>query len=457
MKYKENVIPGGAHSLVENSDDVLLEIFQSMLLSQNLKEPDKVWEIGVGYPAFMFILSLLTNNEVLGTDVGETFNQIALTAKTFMNTKIVCSKSIQEKITNQPKPQQITNPQKSQTIKRKTISTSSDEDEDNKSDKKVRATPVVDLINDKNETKDNLNSTGEKEIIRLYNISLSESVMKRLGPGEWLDDSLIDVSLKVSLTNVSRELQKKVMIYSTHFYSKLIGLKDNNNKGSKEFCIDNIKYENVNTWNKNISFFELKLACFPINILNGHWNLCVILRPDKFSLLIDNPKLTRHQNEFRIILMDSARSIITRKTQSDAFYMENILQNMLKYTLQVSNTNIKYNYQLLIYNLLKEYKNKIKPSMTEEELLISEKRFEGQQILCWYSKLSQQQNGFDCGVYVIKYFEKVLEYLTKVEADGTIKDPKQFLDKDDLLTPYEVTDKRKELLKYFNNLAENKL
>lgn len=456
MKYKENVLPGGAHSLVENSDDVLLEIFQSMLLSQNLKEPDKVWEIGVGYPAFMFILSLLTNNEVLGTDVGETFNQIALTAKTFMNTKIVCSKSIQEKITNQPKPQQITNPQKSQTIKRKTISASSDEDEDNKSDKKVRATPVTDLINE-NETKDNLNSTGEKAIICLYNIPLSESDMKRLGPGKWLNDSLIDVSLQVSLTNFSRELQKKVMIYSTYFYSKLIGLKDNNNKGSKEFCIDNIKYENVNTWNKNISFFELKLACFPINILNGHWNLCVILRPDKFSLLIDNPKLTRHQNEFRIIIMDSALSIITRKTQSDAFYMENILQNMLKYTLQVSNTNIKYNYQLLIYNLLKEYKNKIKPSMTEDELLTSEKSFINKHMLCCYSKLSQQQNGFDCGVYVIRYFETVLEYLTKVGADGTKEDPKKFLDRNDLLKADEVTYKRRELLKNFNNLAENKL
>ena len=427
-----------------------------MMISPNLEEPDKVWEIGVGYPALMFILSLLTNNEVLGTDVGETFNQIALTAKTFMN-----SKTNQEKITNKPKPQQITNHVKPETTtqpKRKKTIITSDDDDDNKSDKKVKTDPVIDLEN-QNETKDTIKSTGEKEIICLYNISLSESDMKRLGPGKWLNDNLINVSLKHSLTKFSNKLQEKSVIYSTQFYSKLIGLKDNSNNGFDEFRIDNIIYKNVNRWNKNIDFFDMKLLCFPINILNKHWNLCVILRPDKFSLLIDNPNLTRHENEFRIIIMDSARSMIALRPQRDAFYMENILQNMLKYTLQVSNTNIKYKCQLLIYNLLKEYKNKIKPSMTEDELLISEKRFQGQHILCCYAKLSQQQNGFDCGVYVIKYFEKVLEYLTMQHfgGDGTIQDPKNFLDQNDLLTPVEVTKKRRELINYFNVLAENKL
>jgi hypothetical protein len=79
-RYSNNLLPGGSHSLIQNSNDVLVDLFKSMEISAGR---EKVWEIGVGYPFLMFVLSILTKSEVLGTDINETFSQLVLIAKTY--------------------------------------------------------------------------------------------------------------------------------------------------------------------------------------------------------------------------------------------------------------------------------------------------------------------------------------------------------------------------------------
>jgi hypothetical protein len=91
------LLPGGSHSIIQNKNDVLVDLFKSMEIS---KRGEKVWEIGVGYPFLMFILSILTNSEVLGTDIDETFSQLVLIAKEYSKniqvSSVVTTASVQQ-------------------------------------------------------------------------------------------------------------------------------------------------------------------------------------------------------------------------------------------------------------------------------------------------------------------------------------------------------------------------
>ena len=89
------MLPGGSHSIIQNENGILVELFKSMEIYTGSR--DRVWEIGVGYPFLMFTLSILTKSEVVGTDIADTFSQLVLIAKTY-------SKNIQVSISNQQPP-----------------------------------------------------------------------------------------------------------------------------------------------------------------------------------------------------------------------------------------------------------------------------------------------------------------------------------------------------------------
>jgi sentrin-specific protease 7 len=92
--------------------------------------------------------------------------------------------------------------------------------------------------------------------------------LKRLEPGVYFNDSLIDLKIKYLINQLTDEAKKtKIHAFSCLFYAKLTELRD-----------PKAAHDLVCRWTKNINLFDLDFILFPINSSN-HWSLCVIVRP----------------------------------------------------------------------------------------------------------------------------------------------------------------------------------
>lgn len=89
----------------------------------------------------------------------------------------------------------------------------------------------------------------------------------RLEEGQWLNDSLIEFSLRY-VQGQRPQLRKDVYIFNTYFYASLTG---NTGKSSKNA----INYEAVRRWTSKIKLFEYNYVVVPIN-KNLHWYLAII-------------------------------------------------------------------------------------------------------------------------------------------------------------------------------------
>lgn len=332
-KYSENLIPGGSHSLVANSEDILVDIFDQINFLK--KNSDKVWEIGMGYPAVSFILSLLTGSEVIGTDIGETFKQLILIAKEYTKSrhnsksKIFKSKTTKSdnegtisKTNEEPNPNPNLNTALNKRIGKKIIVFSSDE-EDQKT-KTLKSTII-----------DSTTTTLDKsKPFVLFNAYLNISVLDKLNPKTWLNDEIINASLLLTLYEEHSNLIDKVKVFNTFFYNKLIRYSTDFPKNFYPW--NEIFYADVSKWGSKMypSIFNSEIAIIPINITNTHWNMCILLHPDKLSMLIEKQSPSNENNEFCILLLDSSLKF-SKSRYRDAFHPDGIIDNILSYIFEV--------------------------------------------------------------------------------------------------------------------------
>jgi Ulp1 family protease len=108
-----------------------------------------------------------------------------------------------------------------------------------------------------------------------YNALLQDAItifngdLKRLGPGEYLNDNLIDLQIKYCLrTALSEQLQARVHAFNCQFYTRLTTYPSNLHSG----------YELVARWTKNIDLFDRDFVLIPVNY-SYHWSLAVVVRP----------------------------------------------------------------------------------------------------------------------------------------------------------------------------------
>ncbi|KAI0081593.1 hypothetical protein K474DRAFT_1768509 [Panus rudis PR-1116 ss-1] len=101
-------------------------------------------------------------------------------------------------------------------------------------------------------------------------VHLSNGDLRRLGPGEYLNDTLIEFGLKLwlhELRDKQPELADQVHVFSSFFYKKL-------NVRNKEQG-----YQSVRKWTAKIDLFKKKYIIVPINE-HLHWYLAVICFPE---------------------------------------------------------------------------------------------------------------------------------------------------------------------------------
>ncbi|KAG6841694.1 hypothetical protein C0991_007964 [Blastosporella zonata] len=101
-------------------------------------------------------------------------------------------------------------------------------------------------------------------------VYIKNSDYRRLAPGEYLNDTLIEFGLKLWLRRLQEsnpELASQIHVFSSFFYKKL------NNKNADE------GYESVRKWTSKIDIFSKKYIIIPINE-NLHWYLVIIYQPE---------------------------------------------------------------------------------------------------------------------------------------------------------------------------------
>jgi len=107
-------------------------------------------------------------------------------------------------------------------------------------------------------------------------LNITNGVLKRLAPGEFLNDTLIEFGLKLWLHNLRERdpaLADKVHVFSSFFYKKLKGKSPQDG------------YQSVRKWTAKFDFFEKDYIIVPINE-NVHWYLAIICHP---SLTLRKP------------------------------------------------------------------------------------------------------------------------------------------------------------------------
>ncbi|KIJ62621.1 hypothetical protein HYDPIDRAFT_114280 [Hydnomerulius pinastri MD-312] len=101
-------------------------------------------------------------------------------------------------------------------------------------------------------------------------LSIMRSDLKRLGPEEFLNDTLIEFGLKLWLNDLREKdpgLADQIHVFSSFFYKKL-----NNKKNAEE------GYQSVRKWTSKVDLFSKKYVIVPINE-NIHWYLAIIYQP----------------------------------------------------------------------------------------------------------------------------------------------------------------------------------
>ncbi|MCO5589943.1 hypothetical protein L7F22_043912 [Adiantum nelumboides] len=102
-------------------------------------------------------------------------------------------------------------------------------------------------------------------------VTILQSDLDRLDPGEFLNDTMIDFGLKYLLEEIRQrdpELCKEIFVFSSFFYNRL-----NEKKSDRK-----VGYELVKKWTRKAELFKKKYIVVPINE-NLHWYLAILSNP----------------------------------------------------------------------------------------------------------------------------------------------------------------------------------
>jgi hypothetical protein len=105
-------------------------------------------------------------------------------------------------------------------------------------------------------------------------VTLSYGDLRRLNPGIYFNDNLIDLKIKHIIFSLPEEKRNKIHAFSCLFYAKLLEAKD-----------PKAQHQLVSRWTKNVDLFEQEFILFPINY-RLHWSLVVLARPKLWVSLL---------------------------------------------------------------------------------------------------------------------------------------------------------------------------
>ncbi|KAJ8673787.1 hypothetical protein QAD02_005049 [Eretmocerus hayati] len=199
-------------------------------------------------------------------------------------------------------------------------------------------------------------------------IKIGQEEWDCLEEGKCLNDSIIEFYLHHILKSVGDGCyQTRTHIFPTHFFTKLIA-PGKTPMGVSNQCSASIRHANVSRWTKHINIFQKQFIVIPV-CLSGHWFVVIVCHPSYVGPVKAATEFTGRANLKRpaILLFDSING---RNKEAVADVIRGYLA--CEYAAK--------------YGKTKHFTSEILPGV--------------------YADVPQQNNGVDCGVFLLEYVER---------------------------------------------------
>ncbi|XP_059636599.1 probable ubiquitin-like-specific protease 2B [Cornus florida] len=197
-------------------------------------------------------------------------------------------------------------------------------------------------------------------------VSISKRDVDLLQPDTFVNDTIIDFYIKYLKNNIKPEERQRFHFFNSFFFRKLIDL----DKDPSSAFESRAAFQRVRKWTRKVNLFEKDYIFIPVNF-NYHWSLIVVCHPGEVAELKDED-VEKSLKVPCILHMDSIKG---------------------------SHTGLK---DLVQSYLWEEWKERQKETREDSSPKFSNLRFVP-------LELPQQQNSFDCGLFLLHYVELFLE------------------------------------------------
>jgi len=197
-------------------------------------------------------------------------------------------------------------------------------------------------------------------------VSISKQDVDLLQPDTFVNDTIIDFYIKYLKNGIQQAERHRFHFFNSFFFRKLIDL----DKDPSSAFEGKAAFQRVRKWTRKVNLFEKDYVFIPVNF-NYHWSLIVICHPGEVAKVQDED-MEKPLKVPCILHMDSIKG---------------------------SHTGLK---DLVQSYLWEEWKEKHKDACED----LSSKFFNLRFVPL---ELPQQQNSFDCGLFLLHYVERFLK------------------------------------------------
>ncbi|KAF3435089.1 hypothetical protein FNV43_RR22176 [Rhamnella rubrinervis] len=242
-------------------------------------------------------------------------------------------------------------------------------------------------------------------------VSLSKGDIELLQPRRFINDTIIDFYIKYLKNNIPPEEKNRFHFFNSFFFRKLADL----DKDLSCAYEGKVAFQCVRKWTRKVNIFEKDYIFIPVNY-SLHWSLLVICHPGEVANFKDVGSESSHKVPC-ILHMDSIRG--SHKG------LKNLVQSYL----------------------CEEWKER--HSGTGEDL--SSKFLDLRFVPL---ELPQQENTFDCGLFLLHYVELFLKQAPLNFRPSNISEFSNFLNRK-WFPPTEASLKRALILKLIHDIMES--
>ncbi|KAL6179345.1 hypothetical protein ACLB2K_050861 [Fragaria x ananassa] len=197
-------------------------------------------------------------------------------------------------------------------------------------------------------------------------VTISKRDVDLLQPEIFINDTLIDFYIKYLENQIQPDEKHRFYFFNSFFFRKLVDL----DKDPSSVAGGRAAFQRVRKWTRKVDLFEKDYIFIPVNF-NLHWTLIVICHPGEMA---------------RYNVRDSGKAIKV----PCILHLD---------SLKGSHTGLKNHVQSYLWEEWKEKKKE-----TSEEI---SSNFHNLRFLSL--ELPQQENTYDCGLFLLHYLELFLE------------------------------------------------
>ncbi|KAJ9174962.1 hypothetical protein P3X46_013554 [Hevea brasiliensis] len=242
-------------------------------------------------------------------------------------------------------------------------------------------------------------------------VSISKRDVELLRPGTFINDTIIDFYIKFLKNKILPKDQHRFHFFNSFFFRKLADL----DKDPRNACEGRAAFQRVRKWTRKVNLFKKDYIFIPVNY-SLHWSLIVICHPGEVANFRDD-ECGRALKVPCILHMDSIRGSHRG--------LKNLIQSYL----------------------CEEWKERHGDTLDDVSSKFSRLQFVP-------LELPQQENSFDCGLFLLHYVELFLEEVPINFSPFKITEFSNFLNRNWFL-PEEASLKRARIWKLICEILED--